>query len=74
MAGEGSGLRKWRRMDGTTKGSPPGVDRDVRNVEGRKGSEKRRGKRRQKRHMARGYRVVPAPDGTIYLVDINGTR
>ena len=26
------------------------------------------------RHWEMGYRIVPAPDGKIYLVDINGIR
>ena len=30
--GEGIGLRKWHRMDGTKKGAPTGVDRDIRDI------------------------------------------
>ena len=33
LAGDGSGLRKWWRVDGTKRGAPTGVYRDASGVE-----------------------------------------
>ena len=44
LTGEGSGSRKWRRMDGTNNGSPTGIGRDIRNIKGNGRGANRQGK------------------------------
>ena len=63
--GEESGLRKWRRVDGTKNGAPTGVYRDVSDVEGGERGVNGRGVRRQKRHAARGCRGQEEPGGQV---------
>ena len=55
-AGEGSGLRKWQRVDITKKGAPTGVYRYVSDVEGGERGATGKGKGCQKRHAAWGCR------------------
>ena len=47
---------KWRRVDGTKKGAPAGVDRDVSDIEGVKRVSNIRGKSQKKQHMIWGCR------------------
>ena len=58
-------MRKWIRVDGTKKGSPTGVYRDVSDVEGGERGVNGRGVRRQKRHAARGCRGQEEPGGQV---------
>ena len=44
LEGEGSGSRKWRRMNGTKKGAPTGVDRNISDVEDSKRGRTDRGR------------------------------
>ena len=63
--GEESGLRKWRRVDGTKKGAHTGVYREVSDVEGGDRGVNGRRERRQKRHAARGCRGQEEPGGQV---------
>ena len=54
-------MKKWLRTDGTKKGTPTGVDRDVSEVEGSKRGVNGREKRRQKRHEVQGCRDKEGP-------------
>ena len=56
LAGEGSGLRKQWRMDGTKKGAPTGVDRDIGVIEGGDRGANGKGKRRKKWYAEWGCR------------------